>query len=132
LKQFHKDAEAIKTTKLRSNNVSYKNKKIGKKKQKTVIMGGLAKELKYKLNHEFEIQGIIKPGSTLENLVKMTCSDLKTLTKRDVCLVWGGTNDVGRNETNMGICALHDFVSSNEHTNVIRLNVPHIHDLAPT
>jgi hypothetical protein len=68
---------------------------MGKKKQKIIIMGdsharGLAKELKYKLNHEFEVQGIIKPGSTLENLVKTTCSDLRTLTKRKVCLVWGG------------------------------------------
>jgi hypothetical protein len=57
--------------------------------------------------------------------------DLKTLTKRDICLVWGGTNGVGRNEMNMGIFALNDFVSLNEHTNVIVLNVPHRHDLAP-
>jgi hypothetical protein len=123
LKQFHKDTEAIKTTKLRSNNVSYKNEKIVKKKQKIVIMGdsnarGLAKEFKYRLNHEFEIQGIVKPGSTLANLVKSTCSDLKSLTKRNVCLVWGGTNDVGRNETNMGICVLNDFVNSHKHTSV--------------
>jgi hypothetical protein len=47
------------------------------------------------LNHEFETQGFIKPGSSLENLVKTTFSDLKSLTKRDICLVWGGTNDVG-------------------------------------
>jgi hypothetical protein len=37
--QIYKDAGAIKTTKLRSNNVSYKNEKLGKKKQKIVIMG---------------------------------------------------------------------------------------------
>jgi hypothetical protein len=92
---------------------------------------GLANELKYKLNHEFELLGIIKPGCTLEKLLRTTCLDLKTLTKRNVCLVWGGINDVGRNETNMGICALNDFVSSHEHTNIIVLNVPHRHDLAP-
>jgi hypothetical protein len=63
--------------------------------------------------------------------VKTTCSDLKTLTKRDVHLVWGGTDDVGRNKTNMGIHALNDFVSSHEHTNIIVLNVSHRHDLAP-
>jgi hypothetical protein len=42
---------------------------------------GMATEFKYRLNQEFEIQGIIKPGSTLEKLVKMTYSDLKTLNK---------------------------------------------------
>jgi hypothetical protein len=31
----------------------------------------------------------------------------------------------------MCICALNDFVSSHEHTNVIALNVFHRHDLAP-
>jgi hypothetical protein len=91
---------------------------------------GLAKELKYRLNHEFEIEGI-KHGSTVENLVKMTCSNLKTLTKRDVCLLWGGTNDFGKNETNMDICVLNVFVSSHEHTSAIVLNIPHRHDLAP-
>jgi hypothetical protein len=64
-------------------------------------------------------------------LVKTTFSDLKSLTKRDICLVWGGTNDVGWNGTNMVICVLNDFVSSHEHTNVFVLNVPHRHDLAP-
>jgi hypothetical protein len=99
--QIHKNAQVNKTMKLRTNNVSYRNEKIGKKKRKFIVMGdsharGLAKELKYSLNHEFEVQGFIKPVSTLENLVKTTFSDLKTSTKRDVCLIWGDTNDVGR------------------------------------
>jgi hypothetical protein len=55
---------------------------------------------------------------------------LKT-TKRDACIIWGGTKDVGRNETNIGIRALNHFVSCHQHTNVIVLNVPHRHDLAP-
>jgi hypothetical protein len=97
---------------------------------RTLFRPTKAKELKYRLNHEFEILNIIKPGSTPEKLVKMNCSNLKTLTKRDVCLVWGGTN-VRRNETNMGIRALNDFLNSHEHTNVIVLNVHHRLDLAP-
>jgi lysophospholipase L1-like esterase len=91
----------------------------------------LANELKYRLNHEFETQGVIKPGSTLGKLVNISSSDLKTLTKRDICVVWEGSNDVRRNETIMGIRALKDFVSSHKHTNVIVLNVPHRNDLAP-
>jgi hypothetical protein len=134
--QIHKDAEVNKMTKLRTNSVNYTNEKIGKKNKKTAVMGdsharGLAKELKYRLNHELEIRGIKKPGSTLLKLVKTTCSDLKTLTKRGVCLVWGDTNDVGRNETNMGIHMLNDFISSHEHANIIVLNVSYRHDFVP-
>jgi hypothetical protein len=74
---------------------------------------------------------VIKPGSTLGNLVNTSSSDLKALTKNDVCVVWGGTNDVGCNESIMGIRTLKDFVTSHNHTNVIVLNVPHRHDISP-
>jgi hypothetical protein len=62
-----------------------------KAKHKIQILGdnharGLANEFKY------EIQGVIKPGSTLVNLVNTTPSDLKTLSKSDVCIVWGWLN----------------------------------------
>jgi hypothetical protein len=51
--QIQKDAKVNKTTKLITNNVSYSNKK----KRKIIVMRdsharGLAKELKYRLNHE--------------------------------------------------------------------------------
>jgi hypothetical protein len=132
-----KDNEVTKVTKSRIESLRNKTKKESEIKQKIIIMGdsharGMAKELKYRLNQEFEIQCIIKPGSTLEKLVKTTYSDLKTLTKRDVCLVWGGTHDVGRNESNIGIHALKDFVSTHDHTNVIVINVPHRYDLVST
>jgi hypothetical protein len=47
----------------------------------------------------------------------------------EVCIVCGGTNDVGRNETIAGIHALKYFLSSHNHTNVIVLSVPQRHDL---
>jgi hypothetical protein len=74
---------------------------------------------------------VVKPGLTLVNLVNTTPSDLKTLTKSDVCIVWDGSNDVGRNEANMGIRALKHFISCNKHTNVLVLNIPQRHDLIP-
>ena len=132
-----KDIEERKMIKSRIQNVRNKTKKENKIKQKIITMGdshtrGMAKELKYRLNQEFEIQGIIKPGSTLEQRVKMSYSDLKTLTKTDVCIVWGGTHNVGRNESNIRIRALKDFVSRHEHTNVMVINVPHRYDLVST
>jgi hypothetical protein len=62
-----------------------------KSKHKLQILGGnhargLANELKYKLPRDYQIQGVIKPGSTLVNLVNTTPSDLKTISKSDVCV----------------------------------------------
>jgi hypothetical protein len=55
-----------------------------KVKHKIQILGGncargLANELKYKLTRDYETQAVVKPESTLVNLVNTTLSDLKTL-----------------------------------------------------
>jgi hypothetical protein len=81
---------------------------MAKVKHKIRIIGdsharGLANELKDKLNCEFESQGMVKPGSTLDKLVINLDSDLKDLSVSDVCVVWSGSKDVARNESNLGI-----------------------------
>jgi hypothetical protein len=72
--------------------VSHTSEKIGKVKHKIRVLSdsharGLANELNYKITHEFETHGVIKPGSTLVNLVSTSGSDLKALTKNDACIV---------------------------------------------
>ena len=44
-------------------------------------------------------------------------------------MLWGGTQDVGKNETNKGIHKLKHFIDSHSHTNFIVLGVPHRYDL---
>jgi hypothetical protein len=85
-------------------------------KHKIKILGdNHARGLANELTRDYEIQGVIKPGSTLVNLVNTTPSDQKTLQRViDVCIVWGGSNDVGRNEATMGIRALKHFISCNK------------------
>jgi hypothetical protein len=119
----------------KTKNIIFPNVKVGGE-QKIVILGdshvkGLAAELKRSLNDEFESLGIAKPGSSLVNSVKSHFSGLKTLKKSDVCVVWGGTNDVGKNKTYAGVQALNDLVKSLSRTTVIAINVPHRHDLSP-
>ena len=43
--------------------------------------------------------------------------------------MWGGSNDVGRNETKQGINWIQNFVETNKHTNIILMEVPHRYDL---
>ena len=43
--------------------------------------------------------------------------------------MWGGSKDVGRNESKQGINRIQKFVESNKHTNIILMEVPHRHDL---
>jgi len=49
--------------------------------------------------------------------------------QKDVVVVWGGTRDVGRNETEIGLHQIRNFVENHKQTNVIVLSVPCRHDL---
>jgi uncharacterized protein (DUF111 family) len=46
-----------------------------------------------------------------------------------VVVVWGGSKDVGKNETKQGTDRIQIFVETNKHTNIILMKVPHRHDL---
>jgi hypothetical protein len=49
-----------------------------------------------------------------------------------VIVIWGGTKDVGKNETKIGLGCLQKFVKRNSHTNLISMDVPHRYDLDKT
>jgi RNase H-fold protein (predicted Holliday junction resolvase) len=51
------------------------------------------------------------------------------LTIKDVVVVWGGTWDVGRNETEKGLYQIKNFAINHNHTNVIVMSVPYRYDL---
>jgi hypothetical protein len=80
--------------------------------KKIVVIGdsharGLASELKYYLGHEFSISGTIIPGACLNNITKLAKNELVNLTRSDTIIVWGGSNDVCKNETQASdVCIL--------------------------
>jgi RNase H-fold protein (predicted Holliday junction resolvase) len=43
--------------------------------------------------------------------------------------VWGGTSEVGKNETINGLNQIKEFLKKNNHTNIIQMCVPHRFDL---
>jgi hypothetical protein len=71
----------------------------------------------------------VHPGSGLSTITTSAGSDIQTLSKQDVVVVWGGSRNVGKNETKRGINRVKNFVETNKHTNIILMEVPHRHDL---
>ena len=45
--------------------------------------------------------------------------------------MWGGTRDVGKNETDKGLHKIKNFVENHKQTNFIVMSVPYRHDLDP-
>jgi 3-methyladenine DNA glycosylase AlkC len=47
-------------------------------------------------------------------------------------VVWGGTNDIGKNESSKDLSRISSFVKNKGHTNVVIMNAPHRRDLDTT
>jgi len=84
-----------------------KNKHV-EKKHKIIVIGdsharGCAAEIKLNLDENFEVQGFVTPGTEVNTITTSAKSDIQHLSKQDVAVVWGGSKDVGKNETKKGI-----------------------------
>jgi hypothetical protein len=86
-----------------------------------------AARLKNKLNKACHIMGIVKPGLVINTLPTKAKSNMDKLTATDAI---GGTNDVSHNYTHDGLKYSINFVQPNNHTNIIKMYVPHRYNLA--
>jgi hypothetical protein len=91
--------------------------------------GGCAANLKSSLNQTFEVMGSVMPGSRLEHITNLAHRDVSHMNRNDFVFVWGGTNDISKNESNSGLKYLRKFALRNNHTNIIAVAPPHRYDL---
>jgi hypothetical protein len=87
-------------------------------------------EIQLNLDYDFEIQGIVKPGSDLAAITNTVNRETNTLSKQDAVVVLGGIGDISRNESQKGLCQSRNFVEKHDQTNVLVVNVPKRFDLA--
>ena len=90
----------------------------------------MCSRIKIKLEKDCEVQDFVCPGAGVDTISTSIEREIKQLSKQDVVVVvWGGSKDVGRNESKQGINRIQKFVETNKHTNIILMEVPHRHDL---
>jgi len=85
------------------------------------------------INHIFgktvTATGYVSPGSNLQHLTKIVKTEINNLTKKDVLVIWGGANNIAKNETNKGLIHLFKLLDLCTNTNVITVGAPKRHDL---
>jgi hypothetical protein len=66
-----------------------------------------------------------------EELVNTLEKDFKCLSKKDVIVINGGANDIGsmRNQTNMVLIKMAQFMQKHSNSNIIVVTIPHRYDL---
>lgn len=105
-----------------------------KKQHKVLVVGdsharGCATEVNHLLKDDFEVIGFVNPGSVMKYIKDKSKVKLQQLYKEDVVVLWGGSNDIAKNNSTVGMRHLLDFVTNATHTNVIVMSAPHRHDL---
>jgi len=113
-------------------------KRVMKKKQsKVMIFGdshakGCAAELSHLLKKDFEVLGFVTPGAGMKHMKDTSMGKTKQLSKEDVAVIWGGSNDIAKNNSSVGMKNLLELVVNSTHTNVILMSAPHRYNLMET
>ena len=118
----------------RNRTKNYKKGYVKTRVRKGLILGDshariYASEVKNKLNNEYEVLGFINPGSDMKNISESAKKKMAQLTNDDFVVLWGGSNNVARNNSVLGMKHILDLTINSSHTNLILLSVPHRHDL---
>jgi hypothetical protein len=88
-----------------------------------------AAELRVNLRTDYTIQGLVYPGAGINVISTSVEEEIKQLSNQDVIIIWGGSRDVGKNESKPDIDRLKRLIETNKHTNIILMEVPHKYDL---
>ena len=95
-------------------------------------MRGCASELGQCLGPDYEVSGTFMPGSRLQNITNLARNEIAGFSKEDTVIIWGGSNDVNRNESTKGLMNLNEFVDQRNNTNIVIVTIPLRNDLSAT
>ena len=88
-----------------------------------------ASALKPLLNNNYDLYGVVKPGSGTSELSESAKKVANQLTHNDVIVICSGSNDYDQNDFSRTFLNIKDYVMHNNHTNIVVMNVPFRYDL---
>ena len=99
-----------------------------RRRQRILLTGdshaNCATDLQHNLGGNYEVLGLAKPGTIMEEIVKT----FKLLSDRDLLIGWGGYNDISRNQSKEAINQLCKFVKGKNKVNLVIMKTPPRHD----
>jgi hypothetical protein len=78
------------------------------------------------------VSSFIKPAAGMGSIVDTMKDDIKTLKRDDVVIIWGGSNDIGKNNSKEVLKHLCNFIKNNQEVNIVVMAAPPKHDLLPS
>jgi hypothetical protein len=81
--------------------------------------------MKHNLIDNYRSSGFVRPGANTDTLTSSMMKVIKHLKKNVTIVVWEGTNDVSKNNSQDGLKQITNLVQVNSHTHIILISVPH-------
>jgi hypothetical protein len=91
-----------------------------------------AAELKHCLGSTYTISSFVQPGADMRSILSSMENDIRNLDQDDIVVIWGGSNDIGKNNASAALTHLSNFVENNKKVNIIVITAPFRHDLTAT
>jgi hypothetical protein len=106
------------------------NGEIKAKKHKIVLLGdshnrGNIKSISHHLESDFDLFGLIKPGTSIIDIVPQTTVKYRHLTKKGAILIQAGSIDVYKNNSKTALMQIKRFCENLSNPNIILLNITH-------
>jgi hypothetical protein len=89
---------------------------------------GSAPRLQHNLGKEYAVSSFVKPGAQMKVISTTANEERKSLSSEDVLVIWGGSNNISKNNMMEAISNVSEIVKD---ANIVLINVPHRHDLIP-
>jgi hypothetical protein len=110
-------------------------KRLNTIKHKVLIIGdshvrNCSTILQDSLNTDYKVSSFVKPRAQMNEITSTAKEELKSLKKDDLVIIWGGANDISRNNSKQALISLSKFVSDNNELNIVLINSPHRHHLS--
>ena len=111
-------------------------KSLNKVKHKVLIIGdsharNCVTLLQDNLSIDYNVSSFVKPGAQMNEIKKTAREELKSLKSDDLVVVWGGANDISRNNMKEALKSVSKFANENKELNVVLISSPQRHDLSP-
>jgi hypothetical protein len=108
-----------------------------KNQRKVLILGdsharSCAEEVQHNFNRNFSVQGIVKPGACMKDIVSSPSNCAINNSSRNTFVIWGGARDIGKNESTWALKEVQNFVQAHPKNNIIVISAPHRYDLSQT
>jgi hypothetical protein len=106
-------------------------------RNKVIVVGdsharGCAEDLTALLRQNFQVTGNVKPGANTSQIVKSPNGESSNATKKNHIVLWTGSNDVSKSNTNEGLNGIEEYEKEYKDTNIIVTGIPQRYDLSPT